>query len=169
MCLSFTGLYQRALILKNARDDGIEYTVPLRFLSRYFAINALIPMKRLGGLTFTMNPPSKVFIKEPSDTNAYSLSITKCHLDISLITLEANIRREFYSLIDQDGLVRMMPVQKAQHFPLAKGSKEYSLPSACTFSELPSFIMLFMITESKHIGMFGLCNSQTDRQTDSFS
>ena len=35
------------MMIKAARDDGIEFSVPLHLLCPYFALDLLMPMKRL--------------------------------------------------------------------------------------------------------------------------
>ena len=100
------------------------------------------------------NAMSKVIIKNESDSETYDLDITAAYLDISLILLEANIRREYYDLINNDKLMRILPTEKVHHYNIAKGNQIYFLPNCCSFSTIPEWLTIFLITESQHLGDF---------------
>ena len=76
------------------------------------------------------------------------------YLDISLISLEANVRREFYTLINEDKLMRSIKVMKPSHFNIPKGSQAYFFPNASSFTQVPEWVILMMITEKQHLGDF---------------
>lgn len=95
------------MILKSASSDPIEFTVPLHLLHPYWSLDVLMPMKHLVEFHLKRNQMSKVIIKKESDNETYSLDVTCAHLDLSLISLEANIRREFYRLVFVKKLVRV--------------------------------------------------------------
>ena len=63
------------MILKAARETGIEFTVPLHLLNPYWALDVLMPMKRRVELLLKRNEMSKVIIKLPADTKEYSLDV----------------------------------------------------------------------------------------------
>ena len=105
--LFLLGLYQRAMILNAAISDPVEFTVPLHLIHPFWCLDVIMPMKHLVELHLRRNQMSKVIIKKESDNETYSLDVTSAHLDLSLISLEANIRREFYRLVFVKKLVRV--------------------------------------------------------------
>ena len=95
---------------------------------------------------------SKVIIKNESDAETYELEVTGAYLDMSLISLEANIRREYYDLINNDKLMRVLPMERVAHYNIAKGNQVYYLPNCCSFSSIPEWLTILLLTESQHLG-----------------
>ena len=70
-------------------------------------------------------------MKPSDDENKYDVKILEAYLDISTVKLESSIRGQYYDLISQSGIKRVMSVQRVQHFTLAAGSKVSNMYFGC--------------------------------------
>ena len=56
-----------------------------------------------------MHGESKIFIKEPGDTDNYELSLLNARLSLQYFKLESNVRSTWYDLINSELIRRVVP------------------------------------------------------------
>ena len=147
------GLYARALMLK--KESGLQLRVPLYLLSPFFNLPEFLwPGKRLMNIELKLNSPSRNIIKEASMTDAYDIQISSTQLDISYCILEESLRRSWYSLIEEQRLIRSFDSIRETHFPMPKSSSVYFIPNCTAFGVSPRYLTIFFNEMDIHTGCY---------------
>ena len=146
------GVHQRALILKESADGTFSFSVPLSFLNRFFKLDILYPQKKLMVLVLNINPEAKFLIKSDSQTSNYTFEITEANVKLNYYSLESSFRSQWYSLINSQSILRVLPFKKETHFTISKGITVIWLPGITTYGILPESLIIFLVTAKAHVG-----------------
>ena len=146
------GLYERATILKKSTTSSFEFFVPLKLLNRFFSLNMMYPQKKLMVCVLNLNTPAKMFIKPDTMTSKYTLEITAANLIFNYYCLESNFRSQYYSLINERSLTRVLKYQKQTHFNVPKNTQVLFLPNIILFGMLPESLVIHFVSEKNHLG-----------------
>ena len=151
------GVYQRALILKESADGTFSFSIPLSFLNRFFQLDILYPQKKLMVLVLNINPEAKFLIKSDTQKSTYTFEISKAQIILNYYSLESSFRSQWYSLINSQNIVRVLPFKKETHFTISKGTTVIWLPGVTVYGVLPESVILFLVSAKSHVGEYKNC------------
>lgn len=78
------------------------------------------------------------------------ICIKLCYIFDIVYIIQAGIRNQYFDFMAENGLTRILDVQRCQEYSLMKGQRIFHFANASTFSRCPELVLMCFVTDERH-------------------